>query len=101
MSKSDSVSNLLHYVKVKPNIVVGRQDRRSDLTGGEEMPKIRAGVAFTNAAGAVRIDGPLIFRIARVLDEHAAFTGIETGVTSGAGWQDAIHHVDAASHIIG
>src|SRR5713226_10516374 len=65
------------------------------------MTKISAGVAAANAAEAVRIDGPLILSIARVLDEHAAFAGVEAGMTRGASGEDAIHHVNAERNVIG
>src|SRR5260370_6184831 len=64
------------------------------------MTKISAGVAAANAAEAVRIDGPLILSIARVLDEHAAFAGVEAGMTRGASGEDAIHHVNAERNVI-
>src|SRR6516165_5333168 len=101
MSKSDSLSNLPHYVKVKPNVVVGRQNCSSDLSGREKMPKIRPGVSLAHAATAVRIDRPLVLYVALVLDEHAPLAGIQTSVTRGPRRQHAIHHVDPAGHIIG
>src|SRR5436309_1336344 len=64
------------------------------------MTKISAGVAAANAAEAVRFDGPLIPAIARVLDEHAAFAGVEAGMTRGASGEDAIHHVNAERNVI-
>src|SRR5208282_2612868 len=101
MSKSDSLSNLPHYVKVKPNIVMGRQNGRSDLSGGEHMPKIRARVTTANATSTVWIDRALVFDVSRVLDEHASFARVQTGVPRRAGGQDAIHHVHATRHVIG
>src|SRR5260370_29445806 len=64
------------------------------------MTKISAGVAAANAAEAVRIDGPLVLSIARVLDEHAACAGVEAGMTRGASGEDAIHHVNAERNVI-
>src|SRR5271154_3796033 len=87
LSKSDSLSNLAHDVKVKVDVVVGRQDGRGDFSSGEKMPKIRAGVALTDRTGTLWIDGALVFGVARVLDKHAAFASVQTRVTSGAGRQ--------------
>ena len=60
MSKSHSLSNLPHYVKVKPHIVVGRQDRRGDLSRREQMAQIRPRVPLANRARTSRIERPLI-----------------------------------------
>jgi hypothetical protein len=35
MSKSDSLSNLAHYVKVKAHVVMGGQDGRGDFSGSK------------------------------------------------------------------
>src|ERR1700720_4406770 len=80
LSKTDSLSDLPHYVKVKVDIVVGRKDGRGDFSGGEEMPKIRARVALADRAGAPRIDRTLVLDVARVLDQHAAFAGVDARV---------------------
>src|SRR5438034_1021052 len=39
--------------------------------------------------------------VTRVLDEHAAFAGVEAGMTCGASGQHAIHHVNAKRDVIG
>src|SRR5271157_479009 len=101
LSKRDSLSNLTHCVKVKVDVVVGGQDGGGDLSGGEEMPQVSAGVAATHAARAIGVHGPLIRDVARVLDVHAAFAGVEAGVARGARGQHAIHHVNAAGNVIG
>src|SRR6266478_3660978 len=49
----------------------------------------------------MRIDGPLVLCITRVLDEHAAFAGVEAGMARGARGEDAVHHVDAPSDVVG
>jgi hypothetical protein len=101
VSKPDSLSDLPHDVKVKVDIVVGGKDGGSDFSRGEEMPKIRASVAAADGTRTLRIDGALVFDVASVLDEHAAFAGVEAGVTSGARGKNAIHHIDAESDVIG
>src|SRR5215831_17081662 len=100
LSKTDSLSDLPHYVKVKVDIMMGRKDRRSDLTRGEEMPKIRARVTPAHRATAFWVDGPLVLYIPRVLDQHPAFTRIQARVTRRPRRQHAIHHVNAARHVI-
>src|SRR5580704_16844570 len=65
------------------------------------MTKISARVAAANRARAVWIGRPLIPRVTRVLDEHAAFARIETCVAGGARRQYAVHHVDAEGDVVG
>ncbi len=65
-----------------------------DFTGGEQMPKICASVAMADGAGTLRIDGALVLHVPRVLDEDAAFAGVETSVAGGARGEHTIHHVD-------
>jgi hypothetical protein len=100
MSKSDSLSNLPHYVKVKPNIVVGRQDRRGDLSCGKKMPEISARVPLTYPATAVYVDRPLVFYVPGILDQHASFARVQARVPRRSRWQHAIHHVDSPRDII-
>src|ERR1700730_6155334 len=64
------------------------------------MTKIRAGVTAANAARATRIDGPLILRVTRVLDQHPAFTGVQAGVARSPRREHAIHHVDSERDVI-
>jgi len=92
---------LTHYVKVKVDIVVGREDRGGQFSGSEEMTKISARVTTAYGTTTFRIDGALILRVARVLDKHAAFAGVKAGVARGARGEDAIHHVDAARDVVG
>src|SRR6266403_4315784 len=65
------------------------------------MTKISACVAAADAAGAMRVDGPLVLRVARVFDEHAAFAGVEAGMARGTRGENAVHHVDAPSDVGG
>src|SRR5690349_21279638 len=81
--------------------MVGGQDGRGHFPRGKEMTEIRARVAAADAARTIRIDGPLILRVARVLDEHAAFAGVEAGMARSASGKNAIHHVDAESDVVG
>jgi hypothetical protein len=59
---------LAHYVKVKVDVVVGGEDRGGEFSGSEKVTKVGACVAAADAANAVRIDGPLVLRVPRVLD---------------------------------
>src|ERR1051325_583975 len=81
--------------------MVGGEDGRCEFSRSEEMPKIRARVAAADAAFTRWIDRILVFRVARVLNKDAAFAGIEASVTRGAGWKDAIHHVNAERNVFG
>ncbi len=101
VSKPDSLSNLPHDVKVKVDIVVGGKNGGGDFSRGEEMPKIRASVAAADGTGTLRIDGTLVFDVAGVLNEHAAFTGVEAGMTGSTRRKNAIHHIDAECDVIG
>ena len=101
VSKPDSLSDLPHDVKVKVDIVVGGEDGCGDFSRGEEMPKIRASVAAADGTRTFRINRALIFDVASVLNEHPAFAGVETGMTSGARGKNAIHHIDTECDVIG
>jgi hypothetical protein len=101
VSKPDSLSDLPHDVKVKVDIVVGGEDGGGDFPSGEEMPKIGASVAPAHRTRALRINGAAVFDVARVLDEHAALAGVQAGVAGGASGENAIHHVDAKSDVVG
>src|SRR5207245_11270207 len=63
--------------------------------------KISSRVAAAHRANALGINGPLILSVTRVLDEHAAFAGVEAGVARGASGEDAIHHVNAQRDVVG
>jgi len=62
---------LPHDVKVKLDIMVGGKNGRCEFSGGEEMPKISAGIAATDTTFALRVDGILVFGIATILNEDA------------------------------
>jgi hypothetical protein len=101
LSKRDSLSNLTHCVKVKVDIVVGGQDGGGNFSRSEKMSKVSARIAAADTAGAICVNGALIRDVARVLDEHTAFGGVQAGVTGRACGQNAIHHVNAAGNVIG
>src|SRR4029077_4731651 len=84
----------------KVDIVVGREDCRSEFPGGEQMPKIRSRVAPANGASACWIDGPLVPSMACVLDEHAPFTRVETPMPRGARGTHTVHHGNPECHVI-
>src|SRR5204862_3788652 len=96
-----SLADSPHYVKVKVDIVMGGKDGSGEFSRCEEMTKISARIAAANGTSALRIDGPLILSVARVLDQDAAFASVEAGVARGARGQHAIHHVDTERNIIG
>jgi hypothetical protein len=100
LSKSDSLSNLAHYVKVKVDIVVGRQDGRGDFSGGKKMAQISARVSLAHRTNAFGIYGTLVCRVSGVLDQYPAFAGIQASVPRRPSGQDAIHHVDALRYVI-
>ena len=85
LSKTDSLSDLTHDVKIEVDIMVGREDGRSDFARGEQMPKIRACVALADSASAVCIERTLVFNVTRVLDQHAASARVDASVTRGPG----------------
>src|SRR5215475_8079702 len=64
------------------------------------MPKIRASVAPAHRAIALRVDRALVFYIARVLDQHASFAGVEASVSRRARREHTIHHVNASRHVV-
>src|SRR6266403_2550038 len=65
------------------------------------MTKISACVAAADAASAMRVDGPLVLCVTRVLDEHAAFAGVEASMARGARGENAVHHVDSEGDVVG
>src|SRR5262245_50009803 len=81
--------------------MVGREDSGRHFPCSKKMAKIGARVAPADVARTIRIDGPLVFGVTRVLDEHAAFAGVEASMAGGARGQDAIHHVYAERYIVG
>src|SRR5260370_35435692 len=101
MPKRDSLADLAHYVKVKVDIVVGGEDGAGDFSRSEEVTKIGARVAAANGTSTPGINGLLILGVTRVLDEHAAFAGVEASMTRGAGGEHAIHHHDAQTDVVG
>src|ERR1700749_5162543 len=70
LSKTDSLPNLAHYVKVKVDVVVGVQDARKRLTRGIKVPQICTGIPAANGELTFFVYGPLIVCVARVLDEQ-------------------------------
>src|SRR5260370_16765828 len=101
MPKRDSLADLADYVKVKVDIVVGGENGAGDFSCSEEVTKIGARVAAADGTSTLGINGLLILGVTRVLDEHAAFAGVEAGVTRGACGEHTIHHVDAKSDVVG
>src|SRR5580704_65372 len=100
MSKADSLSDLPHYVNIKVDIVMGRQNRRSDFSSCKQMPNVRPRIPLTYAARAIWIDRFLILAVTRVLYQHASHTSIQARMSRCSCRQHAIHHVDATRHII-
>src|SRR5258705_13258976 len=80
--------------------MVGGEDGGGGFSRGEEMPKIRARVAAADAASTIRIEWLFVLRVTGILDEHAAFAGIDARVARGACGQYTIHHVYAESDVI-
>src|SRR5579872_1273427 len=64
LSKTDSLPNFTHHVKVKVKIVMGVQDRRQKFSRGIKMPQVCTRVSPANRATAVFVDRA---RIARIL----------------------------------
>ena len=83
------------------DVVVGGEDGGGHFSRGKKMAEISARVAAADAARTIRINGPLVFCVARVLDEHAALAGVEAGVARGARRQDTIHHVNTERDVVG
>src|ERR1700690_2117098 len=65
LSKTDSLANFTHYVKVKVQVMVGVQDGREKLSSGIKMPQICTGVAGTNRALTIFVNGPRISGVLR------------------------------------
>jgi hypothetical protein len=72
LSKTDSLPNLAHYVKVKVDVVVGVQDARKRFARGIKVPQICTRVPEANRALTFFVYGPLIVCVASVLDEEAS-----------------------------
>src|SRR5215218_4752666 len=96
--KRYSVPNPPHGVKVKVEVMQRVKGRRRNLAGEEKMAEIGAGKCATGVARTVLIDRPLVVAIAGILDVDAAAGREQLAVPRIAGGQDAVEHVDAASH---
>jgi curli biogenesis system outer membrane secretion channel CsgG len=59
LSKTDSLANFDHHVKVKVEVVVGVQDCREKFTSGIKMAQIGTGVSAANRALTFFVYGPL------------------------------------------
>ncbi len=80
------------------------------LAGDEEVPEVGARVASAGEAEAGGVDRSGIGLVFFALDVHAddaagaGLTGVgcteEQTVTAGAGWEDAVHHVDAHAGVL-
>ena len=68
-SKTDSLANFPHHVKVKVQVMEGVQDDREELSSGIKMPQICTGVSMANLALAALIDGAGILRVYGVSDD--------------------------------
>jgi hypothetical protein len=68
LSKTDSLANLPHYVKVKVDVVVGVQDARERFTRGIKMPQICTRIPAANRALTCFVYGSRVVCIARIPD---------------------------------
>src|ERR1700741_545056 len=100
LSKTDSLPNLAHYVKVKVDVVVGVQDARERFARGIKVPQICTRVPAADGALTFFVYGPLIVCITRVRDEQASLRGEQASMARAAGGQHAIHHVDSEAYVI-
>src|ERR1017187_6451894 len=92
-TRSYSVPDLTHDVKVPLNVVPRGQYRKQDLASLEEMAKVRPGIRAAGIAGAVGVErAPIVF-IPGVLNDDAALRGKQISVARVARRQHAIHHV--------
>src|SRR5213595_1732715 len=80
---------------------MGGENRGSEFSRCKQVTNVGARVASANGTRAPRINGALILRVARVLDQDAPFASIEASVARSARGEHAIHHVDAKRDIIG
>src|SRR6201987_6232269 len=101
LSKTDSLPNLAHYVKVKVDVVVGVQDARKRFARGIKVPQICTRIPAANSALTFFVYGPLIVCIPRVLDEQASLRGEQASMARAAGGQHAIHHVNSEADLTG
>ena len=100
LSKTDSLPNLAHYVKVKVDVVVGVQDARKRFARGIKVPQICTRIPAANSALTFFVYGPLIVCIPRVLDEQASLRSEQASMARAAGGQHAIHHVNSEAYVI-
>src|SRR5579864_6550006 len=100
LSKTDSLPNLAHYVKVKVDVVVGVQDACQGFASGIKVPQICTRVPAANGALTIFVYGPLIVCVARVLDEQASLGSEKASMAGAARRQRAIHHVDSEAYVI-
>lgn len=95
LSKTDSLPNLAHYVKVKVDVVVGVQDACKRFARGIKVPQICTRVPAANGALTFFVYRTLIVCVTRIFDEQASLRSKEASMARAARWKHAIHHVDS------
>src|SRR5581483_538498 len=98
--KRDSLSDCLHDVKKKVQVVVGVQDGAKDFVGSKQVAQIGTRIAAANHAATGVVDRPRITHKFRVLDVQRPVPRIEIPVACVARRQYAIHHVGATANVI-
>src|SRR5262249_45694924 len=98
--KSNRMPDAPHSVKVETQVVDRIQDLRQYFVRCIKMAQIGPRIASAHAAGAARIERPVIARVARLFDRHLAFGSIKKTMPGAAGGQDAVHHVDAQPGVL-
>src|ERR1043165_7435508 len=84
-AKHNSVPDPPHGVKVKPLIVQRVKGARDHLASHVQVPQIRSGMMPARVASTSRIEGSIVFHIARVLDIDAPLAREELAVARVAG----------------
>src|ERR1700758_4369451 len=64
------------------------------------MSQVCPRVALANAAAAVRVEGLLVLRVARLLDRNSALRGEQQAMPRRSSRQHAIHHVNAEMSVL-
>src|SRR5579864_2614403 len=100
LSKTDSLPNLAHYVKVKVDVVMGVQDAHKRFASGIKVPQICTRVPAADGALTFFVYGPLIVCVPRVLDEQAALRSEQASMARAARGKNAIHHIDSEAYVI-
>src|SRR5215471_20961175 len=89
-----------HSVKVEAEVMQRVERSSQGFAGDEQMAQVGAAVAGANLASTLGVERSQVLGKAQVLDVESPFRSEQQAVTSCAGRQYAIHHVDTHGSVL-